>query len=124
MKSLFVALLFFFTSYVYGQSLNKPDSITLEQNVEIKAEKIRRALSQGADFCTMALWYSKDPTKDDCGFMKNIKLAEMYPQWSRIVAKLKEKETSEVFYTSFGLHIVRVISIRDDYYTVQQILIN
>lgn len=72
----------------------------------------------------MALWYSKDGTKDDCGFIKNIKLAEMYPQWSRVVAKLKEKETSEVFYTSFGLHIVRVISVRDDYYTVQQILIN
>lgn len=107
-----------------GQSVNQPDSITVEQNPEVKAEKILKALLQGADFCTMALWYSQDATKEDCGFMKNITLADMYPQWSRVVSQLKEKETSAVFRTSFGWHIVRVITIRDNSYTVQQILIN
>jgi parvulin-like peptidyl-prolyl isomerase len=123
MKSIFFSLFFFFAFNIYGQPISKPDSITLEQDIEVKAIKIQKALLQGADFCTMTLWYSKDATKDDCGFIKNIKLSDMLYQWSKEVGKLKEKELG-LFQTNFGFHIVRVVSIKNDYYTVQQIIIN
>jgi hypothetical protein len=47
----------------------------------------------------------------------------MLYQWSKEVGKLKEKELG-LFQTNFGFHIVRVVSIKGDYYTVQQIIIN
>lgn len=90
-----------------------------------KLEKLRsRIVGNNEDFGDLAEIYSMDPgSKTNKGLLPEFGRGEMVPEFERMAFRLKLNEVSEVFQSSFGFHIMRVISRNGERVIAQHILI-
>lgn len=94
-----------------------------EESVIKKMNDIRDRIIGGRDFGLMASLYSKDEgSKKNEGKIGMVKREELDPDFAAVAFSLKEGEVSKVTKSSFGYHIIRLISKRGEYAEIQHIL--
>lgn len=71
-------------------------------------ESIRSEIVAGTDFADAAAEYSEGPSATRGGDLGSFGRGEMVPEFEEVAFGLEVGEVSEVFRTSFGLHIVEV----------------
>lgn len=88
-----------------------PDA-TLEDKLQAlgKAEAIRKKLSAGADFATLAKTDSACPSKEEGGDLGLFAKEEMLPEFATALAALKPGELSPVVETTFGFHVLKLVA--------------
>jgi peptidyl-prolyl cis-trans isomerase SurA len=113
------------TEVEIGEIIVYPKLLESEkQSFKDKAEGLRTRIMAGEDFATMARLYSQDPGSavngGDLGFMDRTQLVK---EFTAMAFKLKAGETSVVFETEFGFHILQVIERRGEQVNTRHILI-
>ncbi len=100
----------------------------LDTEAKERADKALNTLKSGADFAAVALELSDDPATKDSGgefgglVSRNTK--DLDPQTTKKLFELEVGEYSEVFTTSFGYEIVKVLEKKDGKVKGAHILIN
>lgn len=109
-----------------AQILKKPPVNEVEK-IRVKREltDIKRKISDGRSFASMAAFYSEDPGSavkgGDLGFVGR---GEMVPEFEAAAFALKGKEISEVIETMYGFHIIQLIERRGETINVKHILMS
>ncbi len=81
-----------------------------------KAEKIYKEIKEGANFLKLALENSDDTaTKVKGGDLGFFPKGRMVKEFDEAILKLKEGEISSPVTTSFGYHIIKLESIKEEY---------
>ncbi len=80
-------------------------------------------LTKGKNFETMARIHSQDPGSASQGGKISATKGMMVPQFEETLFKLKVGEVSEIVETTYGYHIIKLISRKGNDYTVSHILI-
>ena len=97
------------------------------------AEDLRNRIIQGEDFSALASEYSEDPeSSGDGGKLPPLPVDDLPDEFSSIVEFLEPGETSRVFETSFGFHLIRLdehipqrgLSLNEDWQTIEQFALN
>ena len=85
---------------------------------------IRDSIVTGSSFEEYAQRYSDDPgSADNGGRYQNVRIGVFVPEFSAVASRSAIGETSEIFESRFGLHILRVNERRGDILDLNQILI-
>jgi peptidyl-prolyl cis-trans isomerase SurA len=84
---------------------------------------IREKIMGGKSFSTQARINSMDPGSAKDGGKISASRGMMVPQFEAAVFSLEAGEVSEIFETTYGYHIVKLIERKGDDYTCQHILI-
>ncbi len=88
-----------------------------------KLLEIRTAIMSGKSFETQARIHSMDPGSAPLGGKITASRGMMVPKFEATVFSLKPGEVSEIFETTYGYHIVKLIERKGDDYTCTHILI-
>jgi peptidyl-prolyl cis-trans isomerase SurA len=80
-------------------------------------------LTKGKNFETMARIHSQDPGSASQGGKISATKGMMVPQFEETLFKLNVGEVSEIVETTYGYHIIKLISRKGNDYTVSHILI-
>jgi len=90
----------------------------------LKTEELRKRVTNGEDFGSLARLYSQDPGSamqgGDLGFADRSTFVKEFAAWA---FKLKAGEISPVFETDYGFHFLQVIERRGEQVHVRHILI-
>ncbi len=110
---------------VYNQILrNPPFSDQTKLVVREQLLDLRRRITQGEDFATLAILYSEDPGSaakgGELGFMSRTDLVK---EFAETAFSLKQGAVSSLVETSFGFHIIQMIERRGETVNVRHILI-
>jgi len=91
-----------------------PDAATTEQieQARTKGEKVIKMLATGADFAQTAITYSDGQKAIDGGTYSLRPLTQVPPLFSKIIDQLKPDETSELFRSPYGFHILKLLEIK------------
>ncbi|TDO21698.1 peptidylprolyl isomerase [Pedobacter duraquae] len=113
------------TEYEIGEVVLHPELTKAEkQRFYDKLDAIRLRIKSGEDFSFLAKTYSEDPGSagegGDLGFFDRQQMAKEFTAYA---FKLKAGETSPVFETEFGYHILQVIERRGEQVHARHILI-
>jgi len=93
-------------------------------NAKAKLEAIRDRVVKGEDFATLAILYSEDEgTSAKGGEVGLVSRGELDPDFEAVAFKLKDGEISQIVYTKFGYHIIKLIERRGEMINVRHILI-
>jgi len=108
-----------------GEIVKKPFvSDAAKRDARSRIESLRDRVMKGEDFGTLAILYSEDPgSSKDGGVYKNIPRGQFVPEFDAVAFKLKEKEVSEVFETTYGYHFMQLIQRRGDVVDLRHILV-
>ena len=91
----------------------KKDDAKTPIEARVKATRLLREIQGGMDFAVVARDWSEDsdtaPMGGDLGFRSVQNLAEIHPNLSEAVVKLKVGETTPLVETPYGLHILKLI---------------
>lgn len=88
-----------------------------------KLNDIRMGIVNGKSFETQARIHSMDPGSAPIGGKIEASRGMMVPQFEATVFSLKPGDVSEIFETSYGYHIVKLLTRKGDDYVCQHILI-
>lgn len=89
--------------------LIKPDKLTSSEQAKAKLESIRSEILSGADFAELAREHSNDPgSKGLGGDLGWVSKGVMVPSFEKVLLATQVGETSEVFKSRFGWHILQV----------------
>lgn len=84
----------------------------------------KKIVEENEDFAILAKEFSQDPlSARDNGNLGFFKLGELVPEYEAAALKLKPGETSPVFESQFGFHIVQLIERRGNQYNSRHILL-
>lgn len=84
----------------------------------------KKIVEENEDFGVLAKEFSQDPlSARDNGNLGFFKLGELVPEYEAAALKLKSGETSPVFESQFGFHIVQLIERRGNQYNSRHILL-
>lgn len=108
-----------FQQIVYYPPITKNDKKVAKD----KLIEIRKAIMSGKSFETQARLYSQDPGSAPNGGKIQATRGMMVPQFEATVFSLKVGEISEVFETSYGYHIIKLLDRKGDDYECTHILI-
>lgn len=95
--------------------LELTDGLSDEEKAQKKAriDSISIALSQGADFDTLAKQFSEDPgSASNGGRLSWFGTGRMVPEFEAVAFSLADGEISQPFATSFGWHIIKRLDSR------------
>jgi len=93
--------------------LIKPDTLQDDATVRLKLAGVRQKILDGQDFAAFASSMSVDTGSSVNGGDLDWKSPdEFVPEFSSVVAGLKEGEISEPFHTEYGWHIVQLLGRR------------
>ena len=108
-----------------GQIVRKaPVSAEAKKEAKEKIESLRQRVLKGEDFALLARLYSDDPgSAKNGGEYKNIPRGQFVAEFDAQAFSLAEKETSPVFETDFGYHILQTLHRRGEIVDVRHILI-
>jgi peptidyl-prolyl cis-trans isomerase SurA len=99
-------------------------SDSMRQTAFAKISGIKQRLDKGEDFAKLAQQYSDDPNAEnggDLGFVKKGTLSEL--AFEERAFSLNPGQTSDIFQTRLGFHIVSVIAKQDQMTHVRQIFV-
>jgi peptidyl-prolyl cis-trans isomerase SurA len=99
-------------------------SDSIRQMAFAKISSIKQRLNNGEDFVTLAKQFSDDPNAEnggDLGFVKKGTLSEI--AFEERAFALNPGQTSDIFQTRLGFHILSVIAKKDQMAHVRQIFI-
>jgi peptidyl-prolyl cis-trans isomerase SurA len=80
--------------------------------VEEKTAEVMKKLKEGESFAELAKTYSEDPSASVGGDLGFIKKGQLMKEFSEVVARLKQGEVSQPFWSEKGLHIIKLEGIR------------
>lgn len=91
-----------------------PDAATPEQIEEArnKGEKVAKLLTEGADFAQTAITYSDGQKAIDGGDYDFRPLSQVPPLFSEVIEKLEPEQTSELFRSPYGFHILKLQDVK------------
>ncbi len=78
-----------------------------EEQARALIERLKRELSQGADFAALAKQHSEDPHAEAGGAMGWVAQGELLPELDAALFTLKPGEVSEPIQTRLGFHLVK-----------------
>jgi peptidyl-prolyl cis-trans isomerase SurA len=78
---------------------------------EEKAAEVMKKLKEGESFAELAKTYSEDPSASVGGDLGFIRKGQLMKEFSEVVAKLKQGEVSQPFWSEKGLHIIKLEGI-------------
>jgi peptidyl-prolyl cis-trans isomerase SurA len=108
-----------------GQIIKKaPVNAEAKKEAKEKIESLRERVLKGEDFALLARLYSEDPgSAKNGGEYKNMGRGQFVPEFESMAFSMKEGETSPVFETEFGFHILQTIQRRGEVVDVRHLLI-
>jgi len=84
----------------------------INNEARLKAEEVFRKIKSGGDFIKLAKEFSEDEaSKQDGGMLGDLHPDLTIPEIAAAMVKLKEEETSDIFKSSFGYHILKLDEI-------------
>ena len=86
----------------------RPKNDAEKSSVEEKASIVIKKLKEGGDFAELARQYSEDSSAQSGGDLGMIKKAQMATEFASALSGMKPGETSAPFWTSGGLHIIKL----------------
>ncbi len=90
-------------------AVNQRDTEEKREKAKQKADSIYQAISQGADFATLAKAHSDDPgSKVNGGEIGWIQPGQTVPQFEKVVYSLNIGQVSQPVLSDFGYHIIRL----------------
>jgi peptidyl-prolyl cis-trans isomerase SurA len=102
----------------HAQDFSTPEEVTLSEIIipiegdaseaETKANEVRKRLSQGEPFATLASQFSKGISASKGGGIGSYVAAKLHPDIAKAIAPVKEGEITPVMKTKEGLVIYRV----------------
>ncbi len=94
--------------------LIRPDEMTVPEEAQLKLERLRQKLKDGADFAALADEYSDDHVSAaDGGEMGWQARGAFVPAFDEALDQLEVGELSQPFQTPFGWHIAEVMEVRE-----------
>jgi peptidyl-prolyl cis-trans isomerase SurA len=84
---------------------------------------LRKRITAGENFATLAVLYSEHPTAPKGGEMGFMGRAEMDPDYAKAAFSLKKGQVSNIVQTAMGYHIIQLIDRRDERINTRQILL-
>jgi peptidyl-prolyl cis-trans isomerase SurA len=97
------------------------DEATLE--VRERLLDLRKRITAGENFATLAVLYSEHPSSPKGGEMGFMGRAEMDPDYAKAAFSLKKGQVSNIVQTAMGFHIIQLIDRRDERINTRQILL-
>jgi peptidyl-prolyl cis-trans isomerase SurA len=83
---------------------------------------LRKRISSGESFATLAVLYSESPTAPKGGEMGYMGRAEMDPEYAKAAFSLKKGQVSNIIETAAGFYIIQLIDRREDRINTRHIL--
>lgn len=113
------------TEYEIGQIVIEPKiSMASKEQVKKQLEVYRARIVNGERFATLAALYSEDPgSRVKGGDLGTFGRGDMTPEFEAMAYNTPVNETSPVFETPFGYHILQVISRQGDNINARHILL-
>jgi len=108
-----------FQQIVHYPEVTKED----KQKAYDKLADVRKAVMSGKSFETQARIHSMDPGSANQGGKIEASRGMMVPQFEAAVFSLDNGGISEIFETTYGYHIVKLVNRKGDDYVCQHILI-
>lgn len=108
-----------------GQIVKKPEvAPQIKQNIFDQLNQFKKDIGEGkADFAELAKKYSEDPGSavqgGDLGFFRR---GELAPEYEATALALKPGELSDPVETTFGIHLIQLLEIRDGSFNTRHIL--
>lgn len=97
--------------YKFAEKPAKFHSLHILVKTEDEAKKVKERLNKGEDFGKLAKELSQDPgSKVKGGDLGTVEYSAFVTPFSDAVAKMKEGEISDPVKSTFGYHIIKVIS--------------
>ena len=84
---------------------------------------LRKRITAGENFATLAVLYSEHPTAPKGGEMGFMGRGEMDPDYAKAAFSLKKGQVSNIVQTAMGFHIIQLIERRDERVNTRHILI-
>ncbi len=108
-----------FQQIVHYPSVTKED----KKQAYDKISEVRKAVMGGKSFDTQARIHSMDPGSASIGGKIEASRGMMVPQFEAAVFSLNVGDVSDIFETTYGYHIVKLLNRKGDDYVCQHILI-
>lgn len=108
-----------------GQIVKKPEvDPQIKQDIFDQLNQFKKDIGEGkADFAELAKKYSEDPGSavqgGDLGFFRR---GELAPEYEATALALKPGELSDPVETTFGIHLIQLLEIRDGSFNTRHIL--
>lgn len=109
-----------FQQIVHYPAITKAD----KQLAYDKLADIRKGIMSGKSFDTQARIHSMDPGSASQGGKIEASRGMMVPQFEAAVFSLNNGDVSDIFETTYGYHIVKLVNRKGDDYVCQHILIS
>ncbi len=102
-----------------------PPSETAITETKKKLEKLKKRVSKGESFGTLAILYSEDPgSSRNGGLYTSIKRGMFVKEFEAVMFSLEKGEVSDIFKTEYGYHIAVLEERREDEVDVRHILMS
>ncbi len=115
----------FIESYVEIQQVVKRPPYSEESIYDVRQRllELRKRITEGEDFTTLAILYSEDQgTAGKGGELGMMSRAELVPEFAEAAFKLREGGVSGIVETEFGYHIIQLIEREGERVNVRHIL--
>ena len=115
----------FIESYVEIQQIVKRPPYSEESIYDVRQRllELRKRITEGEDFTTLAILYSEDQgTAGQGGELGMMSRAELVPEFAEAAFKLREGGVSGIVETEFGYHIIQLIEREGERVNVRHIL--
>jgi peptidyl-prolyl cis-trans isomerase SurA len=86
----------------------RPEDDSLKSEAETRAEEVLRRIQNGEDFESLAREFSEDPSREFGGDLGYISRGSMLKEIEDVAFNLETGEVSKPFWSSSGLHIVKL----------------
>lgn len=86
----------------------KPEDDIQKANIEVKAQEIIQRIKKGEDFAKLASEFSEDVSKQYGGDLGYVSRGSVLKEIEDVAFALKVGEVSKLFWSSTGLHIVKL----------------
>jgi len=91
-------------------------------DVKERLLNLRRRITEGESFETLAILYSEDGSASQGGEIGFMSKSDLDSEYAKIAFSLKEGQVSKIVESAFGFHIIQLISRRDDRVNTRHIL--
>ena len=96
--------------------ISLPDAASPEQIAEArtKADEVAQILKNGSDFAQTAVAYSDGQNSMDGGLYSFRPISQVPPLFTKVIDDLQAGETSDIFRSPYGFHILRLDAVKGD----------